>query len=147
MPRVIPALLLTAIAAWLLFNFHPSQEPVAVTSPVTPEPPARSRAGQQRSATHHRHPRRRTVVGAPVHERFGTVQVAAKLRGSRIVGVRFLRIPLDGHSRAVNSRAMPLLRSETLRAQSPDVDVVSGATYTSEAYARSLQAALNRARA
>ena len=40
---------------------------------------------------------------------------------------------------------MPLLRNETLRAQSARVDVISGATYTSEAYARSLQAALDRA--
>ncbi|MGI8749322.1 MAG: FMN-binding protein [Thermoleophilaceae bacterium] len=47
----------------------------------------------------------------------------------------------------INSQAAPQLRGEALRAQSAQMDVVSGATYTSEAYARSLQAALVRARA
>jgi uncharacterized protein with FMN-binding domain len=43
--------------------------------------------------------------------------------------------------------AEPLLRQEALRAQSAQIDVLSGATYTSDAYAQSLQSALTRARA
>jgi hypothetical protein len=45
-------------------------------------------------------------------------------------------------SAAINSQAIPLLRQETLQTQSAQVNVVSGATLTSEAYAQSLQAAL-----
>ena len=46
-----------------------------------------------------------------------------------------------------NDRAVPVLNSETLAAQSAQIDVVSGATYTSESYALSLQSALDAARA
>jgi uncharacterized protein with FMN-binding domain len=55
----------------------------------------------------------------------------------------------DGDSKSVriNSRALPTLRTEVLTAQSAEVDTVSGATYTSDAYARSLQSAIDEARA
>lgn len=57
-----------------------------------------------------------------------------------------LQVPHDrGRSTEINGYATPLLHREVLRAQSADVDVVSGATYTSYAYAQSLQAALNAA--
>jgi uncharacterized protein with FMN-binding domain len=74
------------------------------------------------------------------------VQVVVTIRGSRITDVQPAAIPLDsGRSRSINTVAAPLLRQEVLRAQSARIDVVSGATYTSEAYAQSLQAALDRA--
>ena len=53
----------------------------------------------------------------------------------------------DGKSVRINQRALPLLQSEALSAQSAKVDTVSGATYTSAAYAKSLQAAIDEARA
>jgi uncharacterized protein with FMN-binding domain len=45
----------------------------------------------------------------------------------------------------INSYAVPQLRSEVLTAQSANIDVVSGATVTSEGYINSLQAALDSA--
>jgi uncharacterized protein with FMN-binding domain len=47
-------------------------------------------------------------------------------------------------SKDINSTAIPKLNQETLRAQSADIDTVSGATYTSEGYRQSLQSALDR---
>ncbi|HTP11237.1 MAG TPA: FMN-binding protein [Anaerolineae bacterium] len=41
---------------------------------------------------------------------------------------------------------MPYLQSEAIQAQSANVDLISGATLTSEAFAESLQAALDNAR-
>ena len=45
----------------------------------------------------------------------------------------------------INSYAAPMLRQESLTAQSARIDIVSGATYTSEGYAQSLQSALDQA--
>ena len=48
-------------------------------------------------------------------------------------------------SAALSREAQPILRKEALQAQSADIDVVSGATVTSESYIVSLQGALDRA--
>jgi hypothetical protein len=45
----------------------------------------------------------------------------------------------------INAGAIPVLRSEALSARSANIDVVSGATFISEGYAKSLQSALDKA--
>ena len=78
---------------------------------------------------------------------YGPVQVRLQLQAGRIVDVTALQTPDSaGYSRQLARYAVPLLRSEVLRAQSADIDTISGATYTSEGYAQSAQAALDRAR-
>ena len=79
------------------------------------------------------------VVGEPVHTKRGTVQVEVVFDGDRIRDVRVLQAPDSGPT----SRALPILREEALLAQSADIDTVSGATLTSEAYSRSLQFAID----
>ncbi len=86
-----------------------------------------------------------TVNGSPVDDGYGVVQVQAKISGGKIVDVIALSLPQDSHSRRINSSAVPQLRQEVLSAQSANIDTVSGATLTSEAYAQSLQAALDAA--
>jgi uncharacterized protein with FMN-binding domain len=86
------------------------------------------------------------VDGLVVPTPFGPIQVRLHAAGTRISDVTILRVPNDRRrSTEINNYATPLLREEVLQAQSADVDVVSGATYTSYAYARSLQAALDAA--
>jgi uncharacterized protein with FMN-binding domain len=46
----------------------------------------------------------------------------------------------------INTQALPILKSEALRAQTANVDMVSGATDTSEAFAQSLQSAILKAK-
>jgi uncharacterized protein with FMN-binding domain len=88
----------------------------------------------------------RTVTGPVVSTRFGTVQVAITVEGGQITDVTALQLPSgDRHSASISSRVEPTLRSQALTAQSAAIDGVSGATYTSDAYARSLQAALDSA--
>jgi uncharacterized protein with FMN-binding domain len=53
----------------------------------------------------------------------------------------------NARTEAINARAEPILREEALRAGSADIDVVTGATYTSRSYRKSLQAAIDKARA
>lgn len=90
-------------------------------------------------------PSTRTLTGQAADTRWGPVQVSVQLEGDRIVGVTVLQSP-DGNRRDVqiNTRALPVLEAEALEAQSADVDVVSGATYTSQGYATSLQSALDQ---
>ncbi len=87
-----------------------------------------------------------TADGSVVSTPFGPIQVRLHAAGSRISDVTILQVPSDrGRSTEINDHATPLLHKEVLQAQSADVDVVSGATYTSYAYAQSLQAALDAA--
>ena len=87
-----------------------------------------------------------TADGSVISTPFGPVQVRLHAAGTRIVDVTILQVPNDrGRSTEINDYATPLLHREALQAQSADVDVVSGATYTSYAYAQSLQAALDTA--
>jgi uncharacterized protein with FMN-binding domain len=74
------------------------------------------------------------------------VQVQVKVRGGRIVSITNLVLPFDrSRSQEISQIAGPLLRTEALTAQSASIDVVSGATYTSNGFAQSLQSALDRA--
>ncbi|MFM9442434.1 FMN-binding protein [Streptomyces acidiscabies] len=85
-----------------------------------------------------------TATGASVPTRYGPVQVRVTVSGGRITGVTLLAHP-DGNPRdqQINAYAVPRLTQETLTAQSAHVDTVSGATYTSGGYRRSLQSALD----
>ena len=84
-------------------------------------------------------------AGGPGAIRWGEVQVAVTLEGGDIIDVESLALPLgDRHSSGINQRAEPVLRQQAIAIDSADVDVVSGATYTSQAYALSLQSALDQ---
>jgi hypothetical protein len=87
-----------------------------------------------------------TVDGAVVSTRWGPVQVRITTDGSSLTGVEVLQYPDgNGKDREINDYALPILVSETMDAQSADIDMVSGATVTSEGYLQSLQAALDEA--
>ena len=89
-----------------------------------------------------------TFTGSVADAYYGLVQVAATIKSGRIVDVQFVDYPHDRRTSArINSIAMPALMTEAIQAQSARVDVISGATLTSEAFAQSLQSALDTARA
>jgi len=88
-----------------------------------------------------------TVDGPTIGTPYGDVQVRVVLRAKHIVDVQPLVLPTDrSRSRRISEEAAPLLRSEVLQAQSANIDLLSGASYTSEGYAESLQGALDAAR-
>jgi len=69
------------------------------------------------------------------------------VNGSRIAGVKVLQYPQDnGRSIQINSTALLVLTHETISAQSAHIDMVSGATVTSDGYLQSLQSALDQAK-
>ncbi len=86
-----------------------------------------------------------TVDGPTVDTRYGPVQVEVTIKNGKISDVTALQLPSGGRSGQISRVVEPMLSSEALSAQSASIDGVSGATYTSDAYARSLQAALDDA--
>ncbi len=86
--------------------------------------------------------------GATVNTKYGPVQVQAQVQNGTLVAVAVVQYPDgDGKSVRINQRALPELQSEALSAQSASVDTISGATYTSNAYVKSLQSAIDEAKA
>ncbi|MEV4557445.1 FMN-binding protein [Kitasatospora sp. NPDC049285] len=88
----------------------------------------------------------RTVTGTAINTRYGPVQVKLTLSGSTISKIDVIQYPTrDRRDQEINSYAIPVLNQEAIAAQNASIDVVSGATYTSEGYTRSLQSALDQA--
>ena len=87
-----------------------------------------------------------TYTGSAADTRFGPVQVQITVSGGVVTDVQVPVYPSEnGRDQQINSRAVPILVKETLAAQSAEIDMVSGATYTSTGYRTSLQAALDEA--
>ncbi|MEI6304575.1 MAG: FMN-binding protein [Candidatus Taylorbacteria bacterium] len=87
-----------------------------------------------------------TYNGSVADAYYGNVEVSATISGGKLTDVQFLQYPNDrGNSIRINTRAMPLLKSEAITAQSAVVNGVSGATATSGAFKQSLGVALSLA--
>ena len=87
-----------------------------------------------------------TVTGTAADTQWGPVQVQITVANGAITNVSVVQYP-DGNGRdqEINAQALPILIQETLKAQSANIDMVSGATYTSDGYVTSLQSALDQA--
>ncbi len=88
----------------------------------------------------------RVVTGDVADTRWGPVQVQLALTGGDITKVTVLQYPNDTQRDAdINSYALPILIKETMSAHNANIDMVSGATVTSDGYVQSLQSALDKA--
>ena len=135
MKRAVAALVVTVAAVVLLARYetHP---------PAKPPPPVKaSRATRTADAGV------RVGTGPLLATPFSSIQVRAELTRGRLTGVQTLALTgADAHTNEINARAEPILREEALLAGSADIDVVSGATYTSRSWIDSLRAAIQAAR-
>ncbi|MGV9500523.1 FMN-binding protein [Streptomyces sp. NPDC003642] len=132
MKRALPVLVLSVAGLIPVWRYAPSQDTGAEAAAPAPAPSLSSSTGPGGSTS--------TVVpGSTVDTEKGRVQVEVTFQGDRIASVRMLRQPDHPQTTA----AVPKLIEETLRAQSADIDTVSGATVTSDGYRQSLQAALD----
>ena len=90
----------------------------------------------------------RVVTGDVISSPYGPSQVAVTLTAGKITKVTILQHTDDGqNSKEIDGNALPKLTAETLAAQSAQIDAVSGASYTSAGYIKSLQSALDKAKA
>lgn len=79
---------------------------------------------------------------------WGNIQVKAIIQNGKITDVQFLLFPNErNRSVIINNYADPILTNEAIQAQNANVDIVSGATDTSEAFMQSLTTALSQAKA
>jgi uncharacterized protein with FMN-binding domain len=87
-----------------------------------------------------------TYIGSVDDAYYGNVQVSVSIASGQITAVKFLQYP-NTHSTSVyiNQQAMPYLQQEAIQAQSPNVQIITGATYTSQAFIQSLTDALAKA--
>lgn len=175
MKKILYSLLATLSGIVLLFGYRTSHEAVSATAltdasassnaatgaaagSATPDPAASSApydatsadagATSDSTATATGGLVDGSYTGSAANTRYGPVQVLVTVSGGRIVDVQVPEYPSsNSKDRQINERALPTLISETTDAQSADIDMVSGATFTSEGYIQSLQSALDQASA
>jgi uncharacterized protein with FMN-binding domain len=88
----------------------------------------------------------KTVTGDAVETQYGPVQVRITVSNGKVTSATALLYPTqDPRDAQINAYAIPVLEKETVGTTSASIDMVSGATYTSEGYLQSLQSALNKA--
>jgi uncharacterized protein with FMN-binding domain len=147
--RILLSVAATASGVLLLLSLkpHSTAGAVAASAPgtalpgtIAPASPDPSSGGGSGSAA------TRTVDGDAVQTRYGPVQLRVTLADGKITGVTVLQVPSSNpRDREITDFAVPQLTQEALAAQNANIDTVSGATYTSEGYAQSLQSALDKA--
>ncbi|GHG89706.1 FMN-binding protein [Streptomyces lanatus] len=128
MKRAIPVLVLSVAGLVPVWLYEPS---LGTAAAETAAPASTPSASSGSSGT--------VVKGSTLQTEKGPVQVEVTFQGTKIASVRMLQQPNHPQTTA----AVPKLISETLEAQSADIDTVSGATITSDGYRESLQAAID----
>jgi uncharacterized protein with FMN-binding domain len=141
MRRVILTLVVTAAVLVLLLGYKTTSlksVPTVAIAPTSSSTGKAGKAGPTKGA--------KTIDGAVVQTQFGPVQVRVTINGGKLTEIVPLQLPSDrSRDQEIASYSVPILRSEALKAQSAQIDMVSGATYTSQGYIQSLQAALDQA--
>jgi len=168
MRRITLWLFSTVAAVVLLFSYRTSTNSAAVASttvaqapavvpdatPSTSGSPSPKSSSTAKSSTTKSSPTAapttasatRTYNGSVAQTRWGPVQVTITVSGGKITDVAVPTYPNgNGRDEEINAYALPILRQETLAAQSAQINAVSGATVTSDGYLESLQAALDAA--
>ena len=113
----------------------PTGRPVPGATPAPTQPPTTSGQGSTSG----------TFTGNLIRTPYGPVQVAIVIKGGKIVDVQELQLPSDRRlSQQISNYAGPILRTQTLNAQSANINGVSGASYTSQGFYQSLQSALSQ---
>ena len=129
---IVGASTIAGVSAAFMYTPHPSQTDVTSLVSTTASSP---QASEQ------------TYTGSEVSTEFGIVQVELTADSSgKIVDVKTLQYPNgDPKSTRISEQSIPILTEEALAAQSADISSVSGASYTSDGWIKSLSSALNQA--
>lgn len=74
------------------------------------------------------------------------MRVSITVKSKKIISVGVVNSPESVRGQLIQGQAVPILKQETLTAQSSNVNLVSGATQTSDSFIQSLQSAIKKAR-
>jgi uncharacterized protein with FMN-binding domain len=153
MRRAVFAILGTAAATTLLVGIKAQadsapSDPVALEDPApqqsgpatTPSPGAKGSTKPTGAPPANAGGAPKKITGKTVNTPYGAVTVTITVDGAKKITDVTAKLPDTGESQG----AGPKLKAQVLQKQSADVDTVSGATYTSDAYRNSLQSALDK---
>ena len=146
----------TAAIVALLFGYHTStsgvlaassqQAPIVSGSKPATTPSSHSSSPAKGAPASKKPAPVKSYKGSVAQTRYGPVQVALTVKGGSITQVSVLQYPnAGGTDQQINSYALPILVDQTVKQQGAHVQMVSGATYTSQGYLTSLQSALDQA--
>ena len=151
MRRVVLAIVSTAASLVLLLSFKthgvsvatpPAASSTATGSTTTTTSGSTGTASTSPTST------TRTVTGTAIDTRYGPVQVRITVTNGKITAADAINYPAsDPRDAQINAYAIPALNAEAVQSSSASIDMISGATYTSEGYIQSLQSALDKAKA
>ncbi|KES06965.1 FMN-binding protein [Streptomyces toyocaensis] len=141
--RAVLATAATVSGIVLLLSLKPASDPGSAAAAGGAAPPAAAQSPQGGS----RPIGDGTVTGDAASTQYGAVQVRLTVSGGRITRAEAVQAPKGGQSDQITSTAVPRLNQAAVAAQGGEIDAVSGATYTSAGYEKSLQSALDKARA
>jgi uncharacterized protein with FMN-binding domain len=154
--KIVVALMGTVSGLIMLFSYHTSlggsgtlAVPPSVGASTTTSAggsSGSSSAGGSGSSSSSAGGSSTTVTGDTAQTRWGPVRVQITVSGGQITDVTAVQYPNgNGRDQEINSYALPVLAQEALKAQSANIDHVSGATVTSDGYVQSLQSAIDQA--
>lgn len=128
-------------ATFILYSVHQRNEGSAAV--VTPAPAGSGTSpGITASPTY----KDGQYTGDTANAYYGYIQVKAIIQNGKITDVQFLQYPNDRDTSVrINSQAMSYLKQEAIQAQTAHVDIISGATDSSQAFVESLASALSKA--
>jgi uncharacterized protein with FMN-binding domain len=155
MKKTIVSIIIIGIFVVYCF-LHAQANPVAIvpvatpttrsSSSSTPAPTATATPGT--TGTSGSTYKNGTYTGNVTDAQWGVVQVQTVIQNGKITSVQFLQYPNDrNRSVEINNYADPILINEAIQTQSAQVDIVSGATDSSDAFIQSLSNALSQAQA
>ena len=113
----------------------------AATQPAATQSATASPAATQTTAAATSAVKDGTFTGPSVNVNYGNVQVKITVVNGRITDAVAIKAPSGKNDRYTNM-SVPVLKQQTLKAQSANIQGVSGASYTSYGWFTSLQGAL-----
>ncbi|AZQ33526.1 FMN-binding protein [Streptomyces cyaneochromogenes] len=139
--RVVLAGAATVSGIVLLLSLKPASDPGSAQAAGVGAPPAASAQGGAAAAGSG------TITGDAAQTQYGAVQVRLTVANGKITKAEAVQAPKGGQSDQITANAVPKLNQAVVAEQSADIDAVSGATYTSNGYKKSVQSAIDKANA
>ncbi|MFE3035797.1 FMN-binding protein [Streptomyces canus] len=143
--RVVLATAATVSGVVLMLSLKPSSDPASAQAGGTI--PQQTAAAQESAQGGAGAAAGGAVTGDVVQTQYGPVQVRITVSGNKITKAEAVQAPKGGESDQKTALSVPKLNEAVVAKQSPKIDTVSGATYTSEGYKKSLQSAIDKANA
>ncbi|MFC9131750.1 FMN-binding protein [Streptomyces sp. NPDC057099] len=122
----------------LLLSMKPASDPGGAQAAGGQVPPAAAGQAPQGGVNG-------AVTGDAQQTEYGPVQVRLTMSGGKITQAEAVQAPKGGRSDQITASSVPRLNQAAVAAGNAQIDAVSGATYTSAGYKKSLQSALDKA--